>query len=205
MKFIILISLLFIILISGCGDNGIRMFDPISDSTNDSSASASASPSPQSQTPQITYNPVDFYQTISNFETFKVKVRDGQFIKKTIFDDVTDVSYDMTEFRDENSNIGSFFREENLDSEIIKHENGSFDSSYQASRLSIVSHFNDILDHVNTLDGYTYMGGASFKVSDSRNGNTYTIDLNEPIVANPVYYFNKKDNGGYKLYYSYYY
>ncbi len=163
--------------------------------------------------PTFSYNPVVYYTVTDDFKEFKELVIRGQFV----YPSSGWIDYNMTEYEVEKTedfclrfstcttfdyNRISVFTRINDDNSII-HPNGKYDRaierSYEAIQKRLYDIINDAVEYryLNTAEiGYRGVGGFRIKAKD---GNYYDIDLNRPLIVNPVYFYNPNKNYGYSL------
>ncbi|MBL6990429.1 MAG: hypothetical protein ISR65_11650 [Bacteriovoracaceae bacterium] len=158
----------------------------------------------------IRHNPVNYLQNVYFFEDFRDRVCNGNFYNKwypsmtfhndtfffaEIVDDWGLIRYsEFGEVLD-----GGYFNRVD-DYGVITHPNGPSDGSVETSYQAIAQKVCQIA--YRAISSYPMWTGntgydAAFLMEDD-NGIIYGIDLNQPIVANPVFYYNTNTGEGSK-------
>ncbi len=173
----------------------------------------SACGSDNSTTDTTSYNPSTTSQSVTDFESFKTKVIDGNFIVQDQdslelwFEDyIVDINtQDSTEWwiftvnSSMNYNyqrLGIFFREESYN--YVDHKNGQFDSAVETTHKQILDKLKAIIDKTKKYEK-VYFLQAAYDVTTT-DDKIYRIDLNSPLVANPIAFEDRSDPEEYKGY-----
>lgn len=140
-------------------------------------------------------------RVIADYSQFTTEVNAGRFLarpyKNTYFQmnefeiDINKIWFFKTSTL---KTISTFFRSE-LENGQIDHANGFRDSSIETTRAEIVTKLKNIVANANM---YSYQGGAFFLIQ-TKDGDMYGIDLNAPIVANPIYFVDHESQEGYSF------
>ena len=197
------------LLLSACGDDDNKTKKVVTTSTSPITAPTG-------------YNPTNEYQTVADFNTFRTKVAAGNFkipnsYSQFRFDEYSqDIqtsdyncgwNFDLFRWESETQTCQYSQYRTVLDGEFLRsetggnliYENGLVSFQSGISHTAIISSLLQLIEesrYGNNLYRQTHLGESRYKISTD-NGISAIIDLNIPLIANPVEFINHNDGYSY--------